>query len=385
MLSFLSKILVFVIVFQTFNDTWVVEFFGENILKITIFLFTIFSLKSFFNITKVPNYKSIIFFCMTMLISSFANFDRLGSPVQSFSTPLIVLIYYFIFSQYKEIKWLILFVVISALFSSIYCLTRDEVLTEYTFRKTGGMGDPNEFSTTILFVFGLLWAYYITTKKKLIIVILISFLFLSSLLAAGSKTASLVFVIYLFTIVYKLISKSNILQKIKYFLFISISIILVSYVFYINNGELIYLFLERFESSKTANLRIDNWNKGFVFFKNNWLFGVGTNNYSFIMDNNFQFDEGASETHNMYLKVLFENGILGLTPFVLILINQLKHITHNKNNHVVMLIALSYLLMGFSLSLSYDKYVWLIIALSNNFNFINFFNLNKNENSPIYT
>lgn len=385
MIKFISKILIFILVFQTFNDTWFVEIFGENVLKVVISVFVISHIKYIFEAGKVKGIKLILLFCLAMILSSMMNFYRLESFSKSYFAPIIVFIYFSVFSQYKNIKWLIFTILFSALFSALYCLIRDDVLTEYTFRKTGGMGDPNEFSTTILFSLGVLWALFISRKKNIILVLIISFVFLMSLLAAGSKTATLVVFIYLFIILKELISNLSLLVRIRYILISLSSLILVSYVFFMTNENVIYLLLDRFDSSRTSNLRFVNWDNGLSLYFENWFFGLGTNNYAYVMRQRYFLAEGAYETHNMYLKVLYELSFFGFIPFLLIIKRQIIEVVKSKREHVVVLTSLSFLLMGMSLSLSYEKYVWLIIGLTYNKYFLNFFKKKAYEDSTIYS
>tara|TARA_B110000211_G_C14041651_1_gene537053 strand:- start:509 stop:1387 length:879 start_codon:yes stop_codon:yes gene_type:complete len=284
-----------------------------------------------------------------------------------------VLSYFIIFSQYKDIKWVVFSVLFSAIFSCIYCILRDDLLSEWGFRKTGGMGDPNEFSTTILFAIGLIWSYYIAFRKYTFFIVLLTFIFILGLLIAASKTALGVLFIYTIVIVYLIIIKYKGSQKFRRFLILAISFIsaltLINYYF----ESLIELFLSRFESNNTADQRINNWKIGFDMLKSSWLVGVGPQNYANeigLFDTSLEIH--TRETHNMYLKVLFELGVFGFLSFMILIMKLLRYFVTNKY-YSSLLISTSYLLMGFTLSLTYDKYVWLIIGLSVNPYFISFF------------
>jgi O-antigen ligase len=389
MIKFISNILVLIVVFQTFNDNLFVEYLGPNSLKISILVFALFFIKYiFFFKSSSPINLKILLLCVIMTLSSAVNYNQLFFPLESFTTPFIILVYFCFFSQYKDVKWLIFSILFSLVFSSIYCLIREDFISEWGFRKTGGTGDPNEFSVGILFGFGLVWGLYLKYKKYFLVVILLNLFFLTSLLAAGSKSAFFTLIIFIFILIFYIMEKSSFLRKIKLVFSISLVSSILCYTFYYLNEEVFSLFLQRFESSSTADLRFDNWSRGFNLFKDNWFFGVGTNNYGSIMNYTFtDMAEGSTAAHNMYLQAIYELGVLGFFVFIFILKDLIKNIIFNKRNYITLLICASFLIMGFSLSLSYEKYVWLIIALSFNNHFINFF-LKKSfkyENNTIYS
>ena len=374
---FLSSILIFIIIFQTINDTFFVDYFGSNSLKITVTLFVIFFIRYFFSFQYfIKINKIVIIYLLTILLSLTANSFRLYNSADSFFALIIVLTYFVIFSQYKDIKWIIFSIIVSVLFSSIYCYTRDDVISEWSFRKTGGMGDPNEFSTTILIALGLIWSYYLAHKKYLYYIVLFTFIFILALIAAGSKTAFVALIIYILVIAYIIIINSKRSQKIRSFLILAISIISgVIFIDYYFESE-IELFFNRFEDNRTADQRFMNWENGVELFKDNWFFGVGPQNYSNVLGTfNSNIEEHARETHNMHLKTLFELGIFGFIFWILLMIKMLRYFM--KNNHYSsLLISMSYLLMGMTLSLTFDKYVWMVIGISLNPYFISFFKKN---------
>jgi O-antigen ligase len=163
---------------------------------------------------------------------------------------------------------------------------------------------------------------------------------------------------------------------------------ILSFTVYSLNKDLFFLFVDRFDSSYTAELRLDNWIKGFELFKDNWLFGLGVDNYNPTMENTFiEIDEGSTAAHNMFLKALYELGIFGFIPFILIFKKILYMMFSKQRHYIILLICSPLLIMGLSLSLTFEKYLWLVIAISFNSHFIKFFrNISlKYENSTFYT
>ena len=371
---FLSSIIIFVIIFQTINDTFFAEYFGSNSLKFTITLFILYFIRYFFSFQYFINInKYILILIVLIMLSLIANSNRLYSTLDSFFTMVIVLTYFIIFSQYKDIKWVVFSIIVSAIFSSIYCVFRDDVISEWGFRKSGGMGDPNEFSTTILFALGLIWSYYIAYRKYSYFIVLLTIIFIIGLLSAASKSAFGVLIIYIIVMAYIMIFKSKGLQKVRNFFIFAISFILVLTLINYYFESAIELFFTRFETTRTADQRLGNWKTGFDMFKSNWLFGVGPQNYANAIGYfNPTLEIHTRETHNMYLKALFELGVFGFIFLIIIIIKLLRYFAKNKL-YGSLLISISYLFMGLTLSLTYDKYVWLIIGLSLNPFFISFF------------
>jgi len=388
MIKFISNALVLIVVFQTFNDNLFVDYFGPNSLKISIAIFSLYFVKYIFTLPIfTPINRNVLLFCLAMTLCSVVNYNQLFFPVESLTTPFIILVYFSVFTQYKDIKWLIFTIFFSLLISSFYCLIREDFISELSFRKTGGTGDSNEFSVGLLFGLGLLWGLYLKNKKHLLGVLFFTLFFLSSLLAAGSKSAFIAFMMLMLMFIVYLMKNKSLVKTIKLILSISLFFSIGLYTLHYLYEDELGLFLLRFESSRTADIRIDNWSKGYNIFLDNWLFGIGTNNYQPLMQFKYKVvTEGASAAHNMYLKVLYELGVLGFIPFIFVFKDILKRIISNKRNYIIALISVSYLLMGLSLSLSFEKYVWLIIALCFNNHFINFFKTtSKYEDSTIYS
>ena len=389
MIKLISRILVLIIVFQTFNDNLFSEYFGPDSLKISILVFTLFFVKYFFHFNPfIKINKNILMLCLAMIICSFVNYNNLFSTLESFLKPFVIIIFFVFFSQYKDIKWLIIVILFSLFYSSLYCLIREDFVTEWTFRKTGGTGDPNEFSTGVLFGLGLLWGIYFKYKKFFVLVLFLSLFFTTALLAAGSKSAFLTLFFLIFILIFLRAETVSFFNKIRLYAGGLLVLSILSFTFYTLNKDLFFLFIDRFDSSYTAELRLENWRKGFILFKDNWLFGLGVDNYNPTMENTFvEIDEGSTAAHNMFLKALYELGIFGFIPFILIFKKMLYMMFSKQRHYIVLLTFTPLLIMGLTLSLTFEKYLWLVIALAFNSYFIQFFEniSSKHENSTVYT
>jgi O-antigen ligase len=86
--------------------------------------------------------------------------------------------------------------------------------------------------------------------------------------------------------------------------------------------------VERIEMTKTesgelegsAAARFDLWSHAIDVFEKNPVFGVGFGGYKFTVPETFKF----TDTHNLYLKTLSEQGIIGITLLLFIFLLALK-------------------------------------------------------------
>ena len=94
MIKLISRILVLIIVFQTFNDNLFTEYFGPDSLKISILVFTLFFVKYFFHFNPfIKINKNILMLCLAMIICSFVNYNNLFSTLESFLKPFVIIIF----------------------------------------------------------------------------------------------------------------------------------------------------------------------------------------------------------------------------------------------------------------------------------------------------
>lgn len=71
-------------------------------------------------------------------------------------------------------------------------------------------------------------------------------------------------------------------------------------------------------TSGTLNNRTNNWREGLASFEEHPLLGVGTNMYRSV--NSLQTDNQGKVSHNSYLSVLVELGLIGFILFAIILV-----------------------------------------------------------------
>lgn len=376
-MKYLKIIFIYIIVFQTINDNLIVNLFGLNILKVTLFLFILLNVNSFrdFKFFGYEKKYATLFFLAagTSLLINWDLFDDIQIPV---FTLIAVIVYYIIFSSERQVKHILIAIIISLIVSSLHCILREDTVAEYTFRKSGGTGDPNEFSTTLLIGIGVLWGFYLDTKKYLISVLLLILLFVIGLLFAGSKSALLVFgimVIIGMINLYKLSKSLNKLRNLGFLLIILVGAFIFIKTYF---GDVLYLFIERFETHSTALERFKSWTGGYKIFRENLLFGIGPKNYSQMISIEFMaaIDEASREAHNIFIKTAVETGFLGLIPFSILIIGKIGDILKSKPNYTLSLMLIPPLFMGLTLSLTFEKYFWLALAMVANPTLRNYFN-----------
>ena len=371
----------YIFVASTINDSFFVSHLGDTILKILLGIFIVI------NVNRILSFQygsriNIPFFCLViaMMLSIFINAPTYPNIILPVNTFIAICAIYIVFSQEENpVKYMWCYV-FAALFSAFLCITADSTISEYEFRKTGGMSDPNEFSITILiplgFLFGKLLGAY-NLKKKIIITVAILF-FSISLLFAGSKSAVLTLAALLSVIIgYILVNRSS-HRKILIIGSILLIFVVIGWGLQSYYGDTINLFINRFGKSGTAQSRFLSWKSGFNLFEQNPIFGVGLSNYANMIALYFkQIAEGSRASHNMFVQVTVELGIAGLIPFLWLIIKPIYMQVRTRVYPIELVFSfLPFLLMGFTLSLFTQKYIWIFLALIYNIQ-----SFSRNENS----
>ena len=120
-----------------------------------------------------------------------------------------------------------------------------------------------------------------------------------------------------------------------------------------------------------------------VLFKKNPMWGVGTNNYIRLAQ---QFEQGANETHNDWLRVAAENGLIGLFFYTLTVLYGFVGLFRRRTwgrlrNNTEMIIA-SGLYLTLLMYLSLEAYQFLVLLALCTLPFIQYLRLDPN-NAPV--
>jgi O-antigen ligase len=194
-------------------------------------------------------------------------------------------------------------------------------------RAYGGFDHPNIFAGFIFLGIFVYVKYLLASKrinklnfKNQFIYFLILFLFFFSFLMSFSRAAFLLFLFYIFFLFFWSIFDKNRRELILKITFSFFLVFLVSF-FVFNN-----FFLQRFSlSSRLENIsnqeRLSQIEEAGNIISNNFIFGVGVNNYT----NELRLNDGKEKEawnyqpiHNVYLLILAEIGVLGLVSFLFV-------------------------------------------------------------------
>lgn len=384
LLDYTRTIINFLMIFSTINDNYLVNAAGETSLKIIIGLFIIANWKYFltFPLAQTSIKRPFIVLIFFILLSFSTNYRLYTDWQQPLNIFIAICAIFIVFSQERTYQKYIWCYIISVVWSCFLCITSKEFIGEFSFRKTGGTGDPNEFSQTVLIAIGLILGYYHTLQKKYKILIGTSyFLFVPALILAASKSALLSLIILLaIFIIYRLAIDKN---ANKHSIIGGITAIILISVWFIGTfyAESMNLFLLRFEDNGSAQERLLSWQAGTELFIQNPCFGIGFNNYAHQIAVNFpQIVEGSRAAHNMHIQAIVELGIGGFISYTYFFIAPIYIIIKNKLiNHPIIWGWLAIIIMGNSLALLGEKYVWIILSLIYNYNLI--YNENYRNNT----
>lgn len=369
----LKECINYVFIFSTINDNFMVNHLGNMSLKIILVLFV------FINIDKFLSFKSFskqnrVFSCLIimMLLSLIFNLSNYSEVIVAINLFLALGAIFVIFTQEKNVGKYIWCFVFSSLFSSLLCITATDTITEYTFRRTGGTGDPNEFSVTVLIPLGFLLGRIIKEKKGLgkmgIVAAILTYII--AMLYAGSKAAILTFILlFFFFITYMVIVYKS---KRKMFLLISMIFIVVFVGFIVYNyyGETLQLLIRRFDENRTVNERLISWKAGIGLFEDNPFWGIGIANYGNMIGIKYPFIvESSRAAHNMYIQAFVELGFIGALMYIWFFFSPIyKQWKYRRYPIEIMMAFIPLVVMGGTLSLLLEKYVWVYLALLYNLN-----------------
>lgn len=375
-ITFSSDFFILLLIFSFFNDNYIVNLFGDNALKILIVIFYLFYFPSMYQNLKSLNttqFKLIFIFIgylfFSLLTEMFLEWKYLDFyPSGSSLIAIFGMLLYF--SRYSVNK-LLYFIWFSMMYSIVLCYI-NQPLDEYTFRKSGGTEDPNEFAAQLLaFLFASIYLY---TRNKSNLFMAVTLLFFTyGLFKAGSMSSFLVLgIIVSISLIRLMIIKPNYFFNLKA-LILLVVLLIASTQFDFKKIEDIQNILNRTKNTGTALFRMHSWIAGKHMVEDNPFFGVGQDtfgNYEPIYEE-FHMVGSAPAPHNIYVKLMAESGIPTFLLFMLFLVHivtiNIKVLFYN-NEWFLLASLLSMLLMGMTLGMLYDKHPWLFIIILMNLN-----------------
>jgi O-antigen ligase len=382
----------FLLIFSFINDNFIVEIAGGSSLKAIFGLFIVVNITDILNsLVKASNRVTTSFFIfmaimtILMLLSVISyGHTTLGAGLMVVVSMIIVFTYISHYENFDRLLYFIWFSVLSSAFISLF----NDPVNQWTFRRSGGTMDPNEFSAHLLMaIFVTIYLFY--KNKNYIFLFVSQGLLLYALLFAGSKSAMLTLVILGLFAVYK--KFGFILKKIFSFKgFIAVLVLLALFTqVKFSSSSAVSGMQERAKSSGTAHERLISWKAGWRMAQDNFLVGVGFDAYEKIA-RKYATDyiaDGSLAPHNIFVKLIAEAGIFAFFMFLVVLyyLFSTKYLQITESQYFwIYLASLSNILIGMTLSITYEKYFWLTLALLANV-IVVLYKHNKDqeiENSP---
>lgn len=372
----ISDLFILVLIFSFFNDNFMVQKLGDNILKILFLAFY-----SFYFLTLIKNFKSsttslqfklififLAYLFVLLLIELFLGWNVDFAPAGSALIAIFAMILYFSHYPINKILYMIWIAVAASVIMSYF----NQPVSEWTFRTSGGTEDPNEFAAQLLgFFFASIYLYTHNRSKLFLIVSLLFFTY--GLFKAGSMSSFLVLgIVGALNIIRLFILKPGYLFNMKALLLIVALAIAATQIDF-GKIEGIQNMLGRTKDTGTADFRMHSWTAGMHMVEAHPIFGVGADAFS---RNEPLYEEyhmvgSAPAPHNVYIKLIAESGIPAFLFFMVfityIIISNIKVLFYN-NEWLILSSLFSLLLMGITLGIFYDKYLWIFIILVMNLN-----------------
>ena len=254
--------------------------------------------------------------------------DFSGKSVKAVKYLLLIFIIFCYFQLFN-------FLNINEYFQYLYQYSKNRSWGSIYVRIVGTFTNPNYLGVFLTWVNSILLASIILTKKNKIALWFYFFLITFLILCTGSRSSLVVFLLSIFSIIFSY--NMDLVREKKYFKSITnlITFFVIFVIFFnIFNGVIIKNFRRLSDAENifmSFYARVDIWKSSLQLLKGTPLFGVGS--YKSIID---IFD-------NNYINILFKNGILGVTFFVLFLGNNLiksYKLFLNKHNNFIRTFAL---------------------------------------------
>ncbi len=380
------------LIFSFINDNFIVDIAGESALKAIFGLFILVNIKEILHAFIRPKNRVlktffifIFIMIIIMLISKiFYSHTTLGSGFLVLMPMTIIFAY---LSYYENFERLLYIIWLSVVVSSIISFFNPPV-DQWTFRRSGGTMDPNEFSTQLLMASAITIFLY-EKNRNFIFLVGSLVLFLIVFVYAGSKSAmlSLVF-LGLYALVIKFGSLFRKIFSFKGLIALAILGLIVLQVDF-NKFEAVSGMQERAAQHGTADTRFVSWEAGWRMAQDNFLLGIGLEVYEdyargYAVD---YIHDGSLAPHNVFVKLIAEVGIFAFVGFLVFLyyLFTTKYMQIRQSSYFwISLVAYSNILMGLTLSSTYDKTFWISLGLLSNVIIILYKEQNeaKNENTP---
>ncbi len=392
MIELFKKISLFLMIFSVFNDAMVTEYAGEMVLKLITQLFIVVHLRDFYYIIigqKTAVMKS--FYTMMLIVLAvllFSNLLYLDVSLDFNLKRMIAIFAIFVYiAHYKDFDQMLYVIWITMIISAIYAFFGDTV-EQYTFRKSGGNEDPNEYAAQLLSVMFITVYLFKKNKNYYFLFGSLAFFFYS-LLYAGSKSSFIFLSVLLIIILFvkKEVIFSYIFSLRGMLGSIALFIVLGGLFFALSGDSAVSGLQERAGSTGTFHQRLVVWSAGLEMIADNFFLGVGFGEFPLHVGDylrSYLADE-AHASHNVFIKIFAESGVFSFIAFCLFIFS-LFHTKYSEiirsNYFWVYLSSLAVILMGLTIPTLHHKDFWVSLGVLANavyqFEFDDVYNENNN-------
>lgn len=327
---------------------------GLSLLNLVIYFFllvwgarVVIQKKKFFESNNVNKY--LILMILVALISIFLKLSYHEIPNISLKRELIALknwtdpyivffVLYNIIDDEKTCKnilfGLIVFLFVTAISTPLISLGIFNFVKTYDFYhgRAGGFAEPNQYASYLVLFIPLAITYFIFSKNFILkcascALVVVSFV---ALIVTGSRGGIVSFVLSM--AVYILFLKRESILRFRGTVFVLMIVVFIGFLsFFLAPSQVKETVLERFNPMDQETLneiteghgRLLLWQSAWKIFLEKPILGHGPNTDMVLNLKRFGI---AGVTHNHYLKIMVQFGIIGLLVFIMILARIFQHV-----------------------------------------------------------
>jgi len=233
----------------------------------------------------------------------------------------------------------------------------------YTNRYAGSGFDPNDLGLTLSLGIPMTW-YVITNQKKyiskLFYFVCVTFS-IYAIFLTGSRGAFIASLAAILVIPLTYLKQAMRLKILLLFI-IAMSAFLIANFVPVTTFERFSRIPAELRGGHLSQ-RIYLWEAGFQVYQNNPILGVGAGAFPYAMS---KFYGGMTVAHNTFLSILAEEGLIGLTFFILIilaLLNKIRFFPSLKRN-IWFILMFTWVIGASSLTWDYFIQTWFLLGLA---------------------
>lgn len=286
-----------------------------------------------------------VVFPVTVALTFFADFQEcFGHLIKAWNLAAVIVcilsIASILFGGYSIISYFMTFI-----------RRADGIFYVMKFAASPFIADPNSYGGYLAISIGI--AYYLFKRsgnKQYFVAMILEMIGLMTTLSRGAILS----LIITFCVVLFINRKTKVIGALS--------------VFFGTVGG-ISILVPFFMNDTSAMSRFDMWKTAFSMFKDYPVFGVGLNNYTYL------FSKYGSAgvlgynpyTHNLYLKILVESGIVGeclfLVPCFTLLQLCVKYAQMDTTVMMIFFGVLSFLIQGMTVEFFTSNYFWFLLIM----------------------